>query len=172
MVLFLWSLEGLFKYVFFSSIAKRQFCILSVALFFLFLSLAFSFCWQYYLYLKQFCFVHSNIIFIAIRFFVCFPVCSFSAFSILFYHVEVFDCHSIVFSSSIFLFACFLLYLFFSFCRTLLNWLYVFACIFSFLLTLRRSLLLFLVFPSLKSMFFSNSSEKKHFFLEVSVCKL
>ena len=65
--------------------------------------------------LKQFCFVHANIIFIAIRFFVCFPVCSFSAFSILFYHLEVFDCHSIVFSSLIFLFACFLLYLFFHF---------------------------------------------------------
>ena len=79
--------------------------------------------------LKQFCFVHANIIFIAIRFFVCFPVCSFSAFSILFYHLEVVI-------QSIFLFACFLLYLFFSFCCTLLNWLYVFACIFSFLLTL------------------------------------
>jgi hypothetical protein len=40
---------------------------------FSFLSLAFSSCWQYYLYLKQFCFVHANIIFITIRFFVCFP---------------------------------------------------------------------------------------------------
>ena len=39
--------------------------------------------------LKQFCIVHANIVFIAIRFFVCFPVCSFSAFSIFFYHLEV-----------------------------------------------------------------------------------
>ena len=112
----------------FGSFVKCQFCMLSVALCH-FLSLALSSCWQYFfLYLKQFWFVHANIIFIAIRFFVCFPVCSFSAFSISFHHLEVIQ--SFFFFDLSFCLFSFLFFFFFYFAELALHFcLYLFILI-------------------------------------------
>ena len=103
-----------------------------------------------------------------IRFFVSFPVCSFSAFSILFYHLEVFDCHSVVF-----LLQSFFLPVFFSifvFILSYFRFLPVFFSIFVFILSyfrflsfhsywLCRDLYFFFCFFPLLNQCFSNSSE-------------